>query len=82
MTPKEKALSLYNKMREENSVMTANVRAKRQSLITVEEILNSLHKDNPYDEETDNMEWTSDDSWYLDLFKTYWQDVKQELLKL
>jgi len=29
--PKQKALELYNKFRDENSVMTSNIRAKKTS---------------------------------------------------
>jgi len=39
MTPKEKALELYNKFRNEIPVVSANVRGKRIALICVSEIL-------------------------------------------
>lgn len=42
MTPKEKAIELYNKFRKENPVMAANVRAKKQSLIAVQEIIDTF----------------------------------------
>ena len=41
MNAKEKAIEIYNKLRNENSIMTANVRAKKQALICVDEIINS-----------------------------------------
>lgn len=52
MNTKEKAIELYNKFRNENSfrvccVMTANIRAKKQALIAVNEIIkqfDGLHK--------------------------------------
>jgi hypothetical protein len=43
MTPKEKAIEIYNKFRNENSIMTANIRAKKQALICVDEILESCY---------------------------------------
>ena len=41
MNAKEKAIEIYNKLRNENSIMTANARAKKQALICVDEIINS-----------------------------------------
>ena len=70
MTPKEKAIDLYNKFRNEDSVMAANVRAKRKSIICVDEIINAngLHpNDTDYD---------------YNKAEEYWQSVKQELLKM
>lgn len=37
---REKAIELYNRFRNENPVMASNIRAKRQVLICVDEILN------------------------------------------
>jgi hypothetical protein len=49
MTPKEKAIHLYNKFRNENSVMSANIRAKKQALICVEEIIAELVYDKQFE---------------------------------
>ena len=51
MTPKEKAIELYNKFRNENPVMSANIRAKKQALIAVNEIIKVLYDTNDTDEE-------------------------------
>ena len=42
MKTREKAIELYNKFRNENSVMTANIRAKKQAIICVNEIIKAL----------------------------------------
>jgi hypothetical protein len=39
MKPKEKAIELYNKFRNENLVMTSNIRSKKQALICVKEVI-------------------------------------------
>lgn len=39
---KQKAIELYNKFRNENSVTTANIRAKKQAIICVNEIIKAL----------------------------------------
>jgi len=39
MKTREKAIELYNKFRNENSVTTANFRAKRQANLCIDEIL-------------------------------------------
>ena len=43
MTAKEKALDLYNKFRNEFSIMSANIKAKKCALIAVDEILNVIY---------------------------------------
>ena len=68
MTPKEKAIEIYNKFRNENSVMTANIRAKKQALICVKEIIyymSGLHDSVCYNNAND-----------------FWEEVKEELQKL
>lgn len=67
MSPKEKAVQLYNKFRSENSVTAANIRAKKQALILVDEML-SL-----------GLMVGSDLS---DSFYIYWQSVKSEISNL
>lgn len=42
MTPKEKAIELYNKYRNELPVTFANYRAKKLALIAVDEILEAV----------------------------------------
>jgi len=49
MTPKEKAVELYNKFRNENPVMAANIRAKKQALLAVNEILGILFQHHEID---------------------------------
>jgi hypothetical protein len=50
--PREKAIELYNKFRNENSVMTSNIKAKKQALICVEELINY------------SKEWDDDNYWH------------------
>lgn len=38
MTPKEKAIELYNKFRNENPVLSGNIRSKKQAYICVDEM--------------------------------------------
>lgn len=66
MTPKEKAIELYNKFRNENSVMTSNIRAKKQTFICLDEIIKSYN--------TKNLIYTKE--------VIYWNEVKEELSKL
>jgi hypothetical protein len=68
MTPKQKAIEIYNKFRNENSIMTANIRAKKQALICVDEILNC---DFYFKTLEDSKEFTK-----------YWYEVQQEINKL
>lgn len=72
MTPKEKAIELYNKFRNENSVMTSNIRAKKQALICIDEIIdNCPFKD--YGLKFDSV------SSRLEAIEKYWFEVKSEL---
>jgi len=74
MTPKEKADELFNKM--DMIIYTDqdhDSQCKRCALIAVDEILNS----NPCCEDSDrggNFQWASNEY--------FWQEVKQEILKL
>jgi len=49
MTPKEKAIELYNNFRNQNSIMSANIRGKKCAIIAVNEILNINSVDKDYD---------------------------------
>lgn len=69
MEAKSKAIELYSKFRNENSVMTANVRAKKQALICIEEIINLMVISFKWDEKTNgNIH--------------FWEEVKDELNKM
>ncbi len=75
MNPKEKAIELYNKFRNENPVMAINIRAKKQALICVDEIIaNCPFKDV-------GVKFDSIES-RLDAIEKYWIEVKKELEKL
>ena len=72
MSPKEQAIKLYNKFRNENSVMTSNIRAKKQALICINEIIdNSPFRD--YGFKFDSI------SSRLEAVGKYWFEVKSEL---
>lgn len=77
MKTKEKALELYEKFRKENSVMTANIRAKKQALIAVDEILDITKEE--YQIQYTNGEWSRDIGYR---YSEFWQQVKQEIEKL
>lgn len=70
MKPKEKAIEIYNKFRNENSVMTSNIRAKKQALICVKEVI---------------QQWEYIDTYIADLGGQlnpnlkYWIEVESEL---
>lgn len=49
MTPKEKAIELYNNFRNQNSIMSANIRGKKCAIIAVNEILNINSVDKDYE---------------------------------
>lgn len=69
MTPKQKAIELYNKFREENSVMTSNIRAKKQAFICIKEIIDLMIITLKWDEKTNgNIH--------------FWQEVFYELERL
>ena len=72
MSPKEKAIEIYNKFRNENSVMAVNIRAKKQALICVKEIIdNSPFKDYGFKFDTISSR--------LEAVESYWFEVKSEL---
>jgi len=70
MKAKEKAIELYNKLRKENAVMTANIRAKYQALIAVDEIIQEL------------IDYKFNNDVGDDIRIDYWQGVKKEIEKL
>lgn len=70
MTPKDKALELYKKFRDEFPVLSANVRAKQCALIAVDEILSN----NPI-----KLVGNAGKFIYMD---EYWQQVKTEIENL
>lgn len=83
MTPKEKAIELYNKVRNEMSVTTANARAKKIALIAVEEIMNCAPL------EPTNVDWddcgATHKHWYEERrgkALNFWNSVKTEILNL
>jgi hypothetical protein len=73
ITAKEKAIELYDRFRNKNSVMTANNRSKKQALICVDEIIKTLNEDIRDLDVVGNI--------LLDLIK-YWREIKQQLIKL
>ena len=76
MTPKEKATDLYNKFRNENSVMSANFRAKKQATICVNEILQyGCFSTQPQIEKANKIKPKS-------IYKEYWQEVIKEIKDL
>ena len=74
MTPKEKALELYNKFRNEIPVMSANVRGKRIALIAVDEIIGEISTNRKFD-------WINERNGGEE-FIVYWKEVKSEIEKL
>jgi len=73
MKEKDKAIELYNKFRNENPVLAANVRAKKQALVCVDEIIKVLNSGNLY------MEHGKEDSNTYDTSPEYWEAVKSEI---
>lgn len=75
MEAREKAIELYNKFRNENAAMSANVRAKKQALICIEQIIeNCPFKDYGFQFDTIQSR--------LEAVKKYWEEVKKELKAL
>lgn len=75
MTPKEKAIELFEKMcgyGDEYHHCTIYV-SKQCALITVDEILSELAYTQNYVEDNMNK---------IDIYISYWQEVKQEIEKL
>ena len=77
MTPKEKAIELYKKFKNEFPVLAANVKAKQCALIAVDEIIRVC----PYFDL--KIRETEDQLSAFDFqFVSYWQEVKTEIEKL
>lgn len=73
MTPKDKAIELYNKFRNANGTMAANGYAKKQAIICIEEICReNLVIDQPI---TDDVETIG----ILNKRYAFWKEVKKEL---
>ena len=72
LSPKEKAIEIYNSFRNENSVMAANVRAKKQAIACVNEILKSISY----------IVWENEGDINFKPFFDYFEEVKQEIEKL
>jgi len=82
MTPKEKAIELFDKMHIEiyNRDMYDDLfRAKQCALITVNEILELKETQEEYQIQYDNGEWSRELAYR---YSKYWQEVKQEIEKL
>jgi hypothetical protein len=82
MTPKEKAIELFDKMHIEiyNRDMYDDLyRAKQCALIAVDEILELKETQEEYQIQYDNGEWSRELGYR---YSKYWQEVKQEIEKL
>ena len=77
MTPKEKAVDIYNKMYETGfkpkSVLLRIEQAKECALIAVDEIISELAYTQNYVEDALNK---------IQVYINYWQEVKQEIENL
>ena len=84
MTPKEKAIELYNKMYETGfkpkSVLLRIEQAKECALIAVDEIILSRKDDSQFDDTL----WSGGSDMYTmhPMYLKYWQEVKQEIENL
>jgi hypothetical protein len=79
MTPKEKAIELFDKMHIEiyNRDMYNDLfRAKQCALIAVNEILELKETQEEYQIQYDNGEWSRQLGYR---YSKYWQEVKQEI---
>jgi hypothetical protein len=79
MTPKEKAIELFDKMHIEiyNRDMYDDLfRAKQCALIAVDEILELKETQEEYQIQYDNGEWSRELGYR---YSKYWQEVKQEI---
>lgn len=75
MTPKEKAIELYNNFRNQNSIMSANIRGKKCAIIAVNEILKiQTLKSTKMSAKLDR--YSESDS------VEYWNEVLEEINKL
>jgi hypothetical protein len=82
MSPKEKAKEIYESISNQLSKNTFN-ECRNIAIMLAEkqakEVLNSFNEYYPYSIETNDMEWTTDDSWLFGLYKKYWKSVINEL---
>ena len=72
ISAKEKAIELYNKFRNENSAMSANIRAKKQAILCVEQIIDNF----PFRDY--GFSYYSISS-RIDAVSEFWEQVKLEL---
>jgi hypothetical protein len=84
MTPKEKAIELYNKFLNPSGDtylygMLEHESAKECALIAVDEILELKETQEEYQIQYDNGEWSRELGYR---YSKYWQEVKQEIEKL
>ncbi len=82
MSPKEKAIEIYESISNELSKHIFNGHhdiAINLSEKQAKEVLESFNENYPYSLETKDMDWTSDDSWLFDLYEKYWGDVIKEV---
>ena len=82
MTPKEKAIELFDKMFliiENKGMYDDLYRAKQCALIAVDEILELKETQEEYQIQYDNGEWSRELGYR---YSKYWQEVKQEIEKL
>ena len=80
MTPKEKAIELYNKMYETGfkprNALIRTEQAKECALIAVDEILELKETQEEYQIQYDNGEWSREIGYR---YSKYWQEVKKEI---
>lgn len=76
MKAKDKAIDLYNKFRNANGVMSANGYAKKQAIISVNEILEQL--DIIYIG-IDEMDLGNSPKGFIDIQIDFYKEVKKEL---
>ena len=83
MTPKAKAIELYNKMYETGfkpkSVLIRIEQAKECALIAVDEILELKETQEEYQIQYENGEWSRELGYR---YSKYWAEVKQEIENL
>jgi hypothetical protein len=82
MTPKKKALELYDKMFliiENKGMYDDLYRAKQCALIAVDEILELKETQEEYQIQYDNKEWSRELGYR---YSKYWAEVKQEIENL
>lgn len=75
MTPKEKAIELYNKFRNDAPVLEANYKSKRRALMCIDEIIDNF----PFRDYGFKFDSISS---RLDSVEKFWDEVKHEMQKL